>query len=187
MTPAETAALGYLNAGLSVIPIRPGDKRPSLPWKEYQERRAIEAEVRGWYSRQPGAGTAIICGAISGILVVDGDPRNGDGLAELAQWLPPTPTAETGGGGRHHYFAVSPGIHIPKVAALLPGAVPHPVSWTLVGAIAVWLGRRSSLLRPLCDRDSRRSIVRPPSPRPGRPPASDARAARSAIGCYSAR
>ena len=121
MTSAETAALEYLNAGLSVIPTRPGDKRPSVPWKEYQERRATESEVRAWYSRRPGAGTAIVCGAVSRVLVVDGDPRNGDGLAELIPRLPSTPTAETGGGGRHYYFAVSPGVRIPKIAALLPG------------------------------------------------------------------
>lgn len=119
--PVEAAALGYVGAGLSVIPTRPGDKRPSIPWKEYQKRRATDTEVRTWYTRQPDAGVAIVCGAVSRVVVVDGDPRNGDGLTELTSRLPKTPTAETGGGGCHFYFGVTSNQYIPKVASLLPG------------------------------------------------------------------
>lgn len=48
-------------------------------------------------------------------------PRNGDGLTALADRLPRTPTAETGGGGWHFYFRLLPGEALAKVPSLLPG------------------------------------------------------------------
>lgn len=117
----ETAALAYLAAGFSVIPIAPQTKRPLVPWAEFESRRATPAEVSAWYRAHPCAGVAIVCGAVSGRLaVVDFDPRNGDGAA-LAALLPTTPTVETGGGGRHRYFHVPPALRVEKVPALLPG------------------------------------------------------------------
>lgn len=117
----NAAAFAYLRAGFSVIPVAPGTKRPLVCWKQFQARRATADVVRGWYREHPGAGVAIVCGAVSGILVVDGDPRNGDGLADLAPLLPPTPTVETGGGGRHYYLRLPAGFNAPKIPALLPG------------------------------------------------------------------
>lgn len=116
----ESAALAYLAAGFSVVPIAPQTKRPLVPWAEFQSRRATAAEVSAWYRARPDAGVAIVCGVVSGLAVVDFDPRNGDG-APLAALLPSTPTVETGGGGRHCYFHLSPGIRVEKVPALLPG------------------------------------------------------------------
>jgi len=115
------AALRYLSGGFSVIPTRHQEKRPLVDWKEFQSRRPTESEVRAWYRRWMDAGVAIICGGISGLVVVDCDPRNGDGIAWLAHRFPPTPTAETGGWGRHYYFAVPPHIRVPKIPALFPG------------------------------------------------------------------
>ena len=115
------AALLYLEAGYSVIPTRPGEKRPYIPWKQFQARRAAHAEMRAWYRDYARAGVAIVCGAVSGAVVVDGDPRNGNGLAALAPHLPPTPTVETGGGGRHYYFRLPLGPRLSKVPSLLPG------------------------------------------------------------------
>jgi hypothetical protein len=122
MTPAVVeAAQTYLRAGFSVIPTQPGDKRPCIPWKRYQEQRPTEEEVRSWYRRYPSAGVAVVCGSVSGLVVVDFDPRNGDGQDVLAPRLPETPSDETGGGGRHCYFGLPPGLRVPKVPALLPG------------------------------------------------------------------
>jgi Bifunctional DNA primase/polymerase, N-terminal len=57
----------------------------------------------------PGANIAIACGNISGIVVLDIDPRNGGNttLQELAAkgcTLPVGPRALTGNGGAHHVF-----------------------------------------------------------------------------------
>jgi len=118
---AREAALGYLAAGFSVIPVRREDKRPLLLWREYQTRRPTEAEVVTWWKRWPGAGVAIVCGTVSGVAAVDFDPRNGDGVTALADRLPMTPTAETGGGGLHYYFRLTRGESLSKIPKLLPG------------------------------------------------------------------
>lgn len=118
---AVCMALRYLREGLSVIPTRPAEKTPLLARKEFQARRVTETEVVAWYARWPGAGVAVVCGHVSAVVVLDGDPRNGNGLAAVESRLPTTPTAETGGGGRHYYFRLRPGVHVEKVPALLPG------------------------------------------------------------------
>lgn len=115
------AAFDYLARGFSVIPIHHGDKRPLLAWREFKARRPTEAEVVSWLRRWPDAGVAIVCGAVSGLAVVDLDPRNGDGPQALVDRLPRTPTVETGGGGRHCYFRLPPGARVAKVPALLAG------------------------------------------------------------------
>jgi hypothetical protein len=63
------AALSYLRAGLSVIPIRPeGSKRPSvLTWQRYQQQLPSEDEACRWWN-DGTKGIAIISGAVSGNL-----------------------------------------------------------------------------------------------------------------------
>src|SRR5881296_1678422 len=58
-----------------------GTKRPLFPWIEFQSRRPTAAEMSAWYRRDPRAGVAIVCDAVSGLAVVDFDPRNSDGTA----------------------------------------------------------------------------------------------------------
>lgn len=120
MTPRD-AALGYLAAGLSVVPIRAREKRPLLPWREYQARRPTRAELISWWKRWPDAGVGIVCGTVSGLAVLDFDPRNGDGFPALAPRLPLTPSVETGGGGVHAYLSLPTGERLTKIPGLLPG------------------------------------------------------------------
>ena len=102
-------ALQYAAFHWSVIPIRARDKRPIIKWQIYQQRLATGDEITGWYKRWPTANVGIVTGMISGLVVLDIDPRHG-GDKNLAQWeiehgpLPPTVEARTGGGGRHIYF-----------------------------------------------------------------------------------
>jgi hypothetical protein len=133
---AAATALSYLDHGFSIIPVG-RDKRPLIAWKEYQTRRPTEAEAGAWSRQWPDAGVAIVCGAVSGLVVVDGDPRNGDGLARIEPFLPATVTVETGGGGKHFYFVQRQREHIAKCPALRPGLdlqaeasyVVAPPSW----------------------------------------------------------
>ena len=91
--------LVYLKRGFSVIPVGK-DKKPMLSWEQYQKQRPTEDEIAQWCLEKNPAGVAIITGAISGIVVldveVDGDTSGLD--------IPTTPTAKTGGGGRHYFF-----------------------------------------------------------------------------------
>lgn len=59
-------ALSLLDAGISVLPIRPGtEKRPALKWKHLQSERMGKAEARRWFEHgQHGLG--LIGGEVSG-------------------------------------------------------------------------------------------------------------------------
>lgn len=110
-----TAALQYRTHGLSVIPVAPRGKRPLIDWKEYQRRLPAEHEIREWWKKHPEANVAIVCGQVSGILVLDVDgPEAQEALR--GRELPATPTAATGR-GRHYYFAC-PAYPVPSHAAL---------------------------------------------------------------------
>ena len=114
------SALYYLSQGFSVIPIdfdgrtkKNADgrrtKTPLIVWEKYQKVRPTEHEIRQWWGQWPWAAIAIITGSISGLTVIDTE-KEADlellGLEEIE-----TPTARSGGGGKHYYFAYDKDIH----------------------------------------------------------------------------
>lgn len=108
----------------SVIPVRPRSKTSLLRWEEYQHRYATEVEVAEWSRTRPQANIGIVTGRVSGLAVLDIDPRHGgeESLHALEQspgGLPPTVEARTGGGGRHLYFALPPAT-LPNRIGLAP-------------------------------------------------------------------
>ena len=120
-----TAALAYAEAGWSVVPMAPRSKQPLVAWREFQRRWAKPDEIRAWFKRWPQANIAIVTGAISGIVVIDIDSRHGGeaSLRTLEDEVGPIPSTlevETGGGGRHLYFA-HPGRTVRNRTALYPG------------------------------------------------------------------
>jgi hypothetical protein len=119
------AALRYRARGWSVVPIEPRGKRPLVRWEPLQRRAPSEAEIRAWFERWPDANVGVVTGAVSGLVVVDVDPRHGgtEALAELERTHGPLPSgveARTGGGGRHLYFA-HPGDVVHNRVGLAPG------------------------------------------------------------------
>jgi len=67
------AALAYAAGGLSVIPIA-GDKRPVMDWKPYQSQTATPAEITAWFVQRRYPNLGLVCGRISGgLLVLDFD------------------------------------------------------------------------------------------------------------------
>lgn len=102
-------ALRLLSMGFSVIPIKARDKRPALAsWKPYQDRRATVEEVRTWFESGVDLNIGIVTGAVSGLVVIDGDSL------EAVNWLqihhPSTMRTRTGNG--KHYFYRHPGVPI---------------------------------------------------------------------------
>jgi len=121
----ENSALRYLSREWSVIPMRAGDKRPAVRWKQYQSKIASEKEVRNWFRQQPDTNIGIVTGKVSNLLVIDVDPRHGGadsiaGLEDDYAHLPHTIEAMTGSGGSHIYFA-HPGYNLPNRVGLKPG------------------------------------------------------------------
>lgn len=67
-TPSVELAMGYLAAGLSVLPAIKAEKRPSVgSWKTWAERLPSEYEVRAWFGNHPD-GVCIVTGRVSGSL-----------------------------------------------------------------------------------------------------------------------
>ena len=99
------AALIYKNKfGFSVIPCRE-DKKPFLPWEEFQKRIATDEEITAWWNKWPIANIGIVTGLISNLAVIDIDDME-IGKAELNKYIPESfvcPTANTPRGGQHLY------------------------------------------------------------------------------------
>jgi hypothetical protein len=103
-----------------LIPVESNGKRPLVRWREYQHRFPTEAEVTAWRREHASANWAVVTGAISGLVVLDCDPRRGGDEALRGRTVPITYIVRTQGGGSHYYFA-HPGGVIPCVPDLLPG------------------------------------------------------------------
>lgn len=121
----EEAALEYLGRGWSVIPFREKAKRPAVPWKAYQEKFVSEKTLHEWFRRSPDYNVGIVTGTLSGLVVVDVDPRHGgnESLRKLEREhgsLPKTMESITGGGGRHLYFS-HPGGEVHNRTNIEPG------------------------------------------------------------------
>ena len=99
------AALAYAARGMSVIPLKPQDKRPLLTsWKDYQSKRMGVGDMRGFWKEQPDANIGLVTGAISGVTVVDVDGNEGvESLRDAGLYLPETYTVQTPKGFHYYY------------------------------------------------------------------------------------
>jgi len=113
---------------------------------------ATEKEVEEWWRRWPHANVGVVTGRVSGIVVLDVDPRSGGALALGAleeRWgaLPATLEARTGGRGRHLWFSFDDEL---SSAVLAPGlelkaersVVIAPPSVHATGHRYVWIPER---------------------------------------------
>lgn len=105
------AAWAYVQAGLSVVPVRgDGSKAPAVAWKKYQKERPTKGVLESWFA-DDRLGVAIVCGSVSGGLeVIDFDDaelfepwaaevrRRAPGLLDLL------PVVRTPSGGMHVYY-----------------------------------------------------------------------------------
>ena len=85
-----------------------------------KRQQATEADGLAWESwldAWPNMNIGILTGEDSGVFAVDIDPRHGgdkslDALIKTNGPLPPTPSANTGGGGTHYLFKIPDGMII---------------------------------------------------------------------------
>ena len=82
--------------------------------------------IRRWWERWPNANIGIATGSVSGLIVIDVDPRHGgdeswrDLVRELGLKDLQMPQVITGGGGAHYYFQ-HPGGFVRSTTAIRPG------------------------------------------------------------------
>jgi len=164
MTDTVRHALAYAERGWSVVPVHtvhegrcscgrrdcpaPG-KHPRVRWEAAMHERASAEQIVAWWGRWPDANVAIVTGSVSGIAVLDIDPRGGgdEALARLERrWgpLPPTVEARSGGGGRHAWFEAHAELPSAVLATGLElkaerGTVIAPPSVHASGGLYLWL------------------------------------------------
>jgi hypothetical protein len=102
-------ALDYARAGWPIFPVKERAKEP-LAKHGFKDATTDLNLIRGWWSRWPRANIGIPTGEVSGMVVLDMDPRSGGDktLARLVTKhgaLPKGPRARTGGGGEHYLFS----------------------------------------------------------------------------------
>lgn len=110
-SPTLCAALDYAERGWHVLPVKPRGKDPltELVPHAVLDSSTDPEVIRYWFSQAPAANLAVRCGSVSGIVVLDVDPRHGgtEALSRLIAEhgaLPDTVTCHTGGQGVHFYF-----------------------------------------------------------------------------------
>lgn len=97
----------YVKYGWTVVPVVKGEKRPAINWKDYQNRKPTNDEIKEWF-KDPDTGCGIITGRTSGVIVVDEDSYKAQGIEARLE----TPlVVKTGGGGKHYYFKYQEGVH----------------------------------------------------------------------------
>jgi len=93
--------------GYSVIPVTANSKKPAIEWKEYQQRKPTEEELKKWFLEND-YNIGIVTGAISGIAVVDLDSKEAIEFSKKNNF-PKTPYVKTGK-GYHLYFKYQNGV-----------------------------------------------------------------------------
>jgi Bifunctional DNA primase/polymerase, N-terminal len=94
-------ALQAVDRGESVIAVN-GGKKPWYSWKPYQQTPATKEQVQAWSENRSCAGFAVVCGAVSRLVVLDFDDEDGRALCER---LGLAPHVRTPSGGFHVRFA----------------------------------------------------------------------------------
>jgi hypothetical protein len=141
---------------------------------------ASTEEVRRWWRRWPEANVGVVSGAVSGLVVLDIDPRHGGGdslavLEGIHGPMPHTVESLTGGGGQHLYFR-HPGTVVPcrSIAPGLDvkgdgGLVVCPPSVHVSGRVYDWEAGCAPGEVPMADLPWwLQALARDPAPSPSR-------------------
>lgn len=102
----EATAQYYYELGFSIFPLKPKSKEPmGGSWLKYQTKRASPGQISKWWHESEGLNIAIVCGKISGIVVVDIDHQE---KLPPGLFFPPTASVKTGR-GYHYYYRLNEG------------------------------------------------------------------------------
>jgi putative DNA primase/helicase len=134
------AALSYLGLGWSSLALCPPDhvgvgrthgrtcqsrgKCPFGSWKDHQERRATERELRDKWESLPSCNVGVALGPVSGLVGVDVDGEGGEvALQRISNGaVPETLEFSTPGGGRRLLYKIPDGVKLRTTSEQQAGA-----------------------------------------------------------------
>lgn len=108
-------ALDLWDAGFQVVIVPIKGKTPKVPWKTYQKERLPRSAVETWFAHGEH-NIALITGAISGVVVVDGDSPEACAYIEATCGV--TPMVVVTRKGRHYYYR-HPGARVPNAVRVV--------------------------------------------------------------------
>lgn len=99
----------YLEIGWSVFPVKE-NKTPAISsWSIYRTRKPTEEELKEWFENTT-YGIALVCGRLSGIMVIDDDNLKKTGVpSELVKNIKSSVVSKTAGGGKHYFIKYEDG------------------------------------------------------------------------------
>ena len=96
-------ALFYAENGIAVFPLQPGTKIPFPGTAGVKDATNDLCKINVWWDRWPNANIGLAMGAISNLIGLDIDFKDGC-RADFMSSIPPTMTTITPTGGRHAFF-----------------------------------------------------------------------------------
>lgn len=111
-------ALDIAGRGYRILPLAAKGKIPCTN-HGYKDASFDPEVINSWWVQRPEANIGLVVGELSGICVLDVDPRNGgvnslEKLQERFGALPKTVTVNTGGGGQHYYYKYDKRFYVPR-------------------------------------------------------------------------
>ena len=110
------SALFYASLGYYVFPLAPKRKTPLFrDWPWQKNATTDQNLIKEWWSKNPNANVAIVCGKVSNLVVIDVDPKH-DGVKHLAALeaeqgpMQETARQQTGSGGYHLLYRYPPSV-----------------------------------------------------------------------------
>ena len=90
----------------------PSAGKHPVPFNGFKSATCDPTQVEQWWSHHPHANIGLPTGRVSGLVVIDIDPRHGGDesffdLEKQYQAFPPTKEVLTGGGGQHTFISIA--------------------------------------------------------------------------------
>jgi hypothetical protein len=107
-----TAALGYLDRGWQIVPLRPGQKAPPLV-KDWPQLHPDAGAVQQWWAQWPDANVGIAFGHATGLIALDIDGLEGERyLDQLSGRDLPATLEFTTPRGRRYLYRTPEGVEV---------------------------------------------------------------------------
>ena len=118
----------YFERGWVILPVPSGQKKITIPWKHFQQDPEAAAKSKAWFEKNhPECNYALMCGELSGVVILDLDPRhmdpNGPSIWDYLKKWPTGLVLKTPNGGLHLYYRYPVGERVGNSRGDLPPGI----------------------------------------------------------------